>query len=133
MNPKKLAEAYRTLSLGYAELADAYLDDTPIIREEPHQPVIIEAPSFDELPPDEFLSHGAADPNPYVPAEPKAAAGEGALAVCPKHRTPYKDGKYGLFCTQISDDPAWSNDKGYCRITPKNAAAYLRERSGVPA
>ena len=30
MNPKKLAEAYRTLSMGYAELADAYLDEPEV-------------------------------------------------------------------------------------------------------
>lgn len=115
MNPKKLAEAYRTLSLGYAELADAYLDDTPT-------PTVAAAPSFDELPPDDFEQVV----NPQT-------GEQGFAAVCPKHRTPYKDGKYGAYCSQKSDDPEWSNDRGYCRITPKNAAAYLRERSGVPA
>ncbi len=129
MNPKKLAEAYRTLSMGYAELADAYLDDTPA-------PFFsgVPAPSFDELPPEEYDEiNGPGGSIVGRPPEPKATAGEGFAAVCPKHRTPYKDGKYGPFCTAKSDDSEWSNDRGYCRITPKNAAAYLRERSGVPA
>ena len=125
MNPKKLAEAYRTLSMGYAELADAYLDDAPAPFVDNHPGV--PAPSFDELPPDEpDWEHKAGN-------LPTAVEPQGSAAVCPKHRTPYKDGKYGLFCTQMSDDPAWSNDKGYCRITPKNAAAYLRERASVTA
>jgi len=57
---------------------------------------------------------------------------QGALAVCPKHRKPYREGRYGPYCSQKSDDPAWSKN-GFCRITPKNAAVWLRAQAAVTA
>ena len=134
MNPKKLAEAYRTLSMGYAELADAYLDDvdlTPTGNAPGHREPA--APSFDDLPPDEPYDTVYIAPGQDARQAIAEQTPQGSAAVCPKHRTPYKDGTYGPFCTQMSDDPAWANNKGYCRITPKNAAAYLRERASVTA
>lgn len=56
---------------------------------------------------------------------------QGSDAICPKHRKPYKDGKYGPYCTSTSDDPAWSNKRGYCSITPKSAATYLRVKAAA--
>ena len=56
---------------------------------------------------------------------------QGGDAICPKHRKPYKDGKFGPYCTSTSDDPAWSNKRGYCSITPKNAATYLRVKAAA--
>jgi hypothetical protein len=56
---------------------------------------------------------------------------QGSDAICPKHRKPYKDGKFGPYCTSTSDDPAWSNKRGYCSITPKNAATYLRVKAAA--
>lgn len=116
MNPKKLAEAYRTLSMGYAELADAYLDDASEVD------AARVAPSFDELPPDsgEFE---------MLEREARVSEPQGSAAICPKHRVPYADGQYGPYCKQPTDDPAWGKQKGdrlWCRITPKNAADYLR-------
>ena len=138
MNPKKLAEAYRTLSMGYAELADAYLDEPETIAtriNEAKEKIgeAFAAPSFDELPPDEgdqwaeFAAEKSA-------VHSQAPAPEGSAAVCPKHRVPYSDGKFGPYCRmQSTDQDGWVNSKGYCRITPKNAAAYLRERASVTA
>jgi hypothetical protein len=54
---------------------------------------------------------------------------QGSLAICPKHRKPFKEGRYGPFCTSTTDDPAWGKErdgKMWCRITPKNAAEWLR-------
>lgn len=58
---------------------------------------------------------------------------QGSLSQCPKHRIPYKEGKYGPYCPGQSDEPNWSNDKGYCKITPKSASAWLRQHAGAPA
>ena len=104
MNIKKAAEAYRTLSVGFAELADACLDE-----------LVIEQPVQEE--------RLGATLTP-APAQP-----EGHLAICPKHRVPFVDGQYGKFCKQATDDPAWGKQKGdrlWCRITPENAAEWLR-------
>jgi hypothetical protein len=57
-----------------------------------------------------------------VPPAPAASA----FTMCPAHKVPWSDGKFGPYCTQQSDDyPDWANDKGYCRVTPKNAGAWL--------
>lgn len=59
---------------------------------------------------------------------------ESAFTECPAHRQPFKDGKFGPYCSGQSDDPDWSNDKGYCRVTPRSAAAWLRQHpQGAPA
>ena len=63
--------------------------------------------------------------------QPYAGDAEGSEAVCPKHKLPYSDGKYGPFCKSLSDDPAWTNRKGYCTLTPKNAAQYLRIKAAA--
>jgi hypothetical protein len=71
---------------------------------------------------------GSAHPAPAaraagaVPPAPAASA----FTMCPAHKVPWNDGKFGPYCTQQSDDfPDWANDKGYCRVTPKNAGAWL--------
>lgn len=59
---------------------------------------------------------------------------QGSEAVCPKHRRPYKNGRYGPFCTSQTDDPAWGKERDgklWCRITPKSAAAYMRNQAAV--
>jgi len=55
----------------------------------------------------------------------------GSAAVCPAHRVAYRDGTYGSYCPSLSDDPEWSNRKGYCNITPKNAAVWLRKTAAA--
>ena len=108
MNIKKAAEAYRTLSVGFAELADACLDEL-IESGAVHAP---------EQPVQEERLGATLTP---APAQP-----EGHLAICPKHRVEYRPGKFGPFCPKPTDDPAWADKKGFCRITPATAAEWLR-------
>jgi hypothetical protein len=56
---------------------------------------------------------------------------EGSLVMCPKHRKPFVEGRYGPYCTSPSDDPAWANSKGYCTITPKNVAKWLQMQAAA--
>lgn len=124
MNTDKLAQGLRQLGEAVYEIADALLD-TAIEsgREAAVPPAVAPAPTYEASPFEEpplSLADASVD-----------FADQGAEAVCPKHRTPYKDGNYGPFCTQLSDDPAWANKKGYCNITPKNAAQYLRVRAAA--
>jgi hypothetical protein len=114
----RLADAYDLLAEAYATLA-LELRNPAVERGGPETPG---APSLEELPfdePPEWREDIAT-----VTAEP-----HGSAAVCPKHRIPYRPGRYGPFCSALSDEPEWSNDKGYCRITPKNAAVWLRQHA----
>jgi hypothetical protein len=68
------------------------------------------------------------------PAAASATQPEGHLAVCPKHHVPFTEGQYGPYCKQATDDPAWGKQKGdrlWCRITPQNAAEYLRIKAAA--
>jgi hypothetical protein len=74
-------------------------------------------------------SVSAARPAAATPAAAPATQSEGHLEVCPKHHVPFTAGQYGPYCKQATDDPAWGKQKGdrlWCRITPANAAEYLR-------
>ena len=77
---------------------------------------------------------------PSVPAPSQAAgrapspapAADYDAAFCPKHGQPWSQGNYGPFCKSKSDEPPpWSNDRGYCRITPKNAPDWLRVQAAA--
>ena len=69
-----------------------------------------------------------------LPKAAEPATPQGSLEQCPKHRVPYADGRYGPYCKSTSDEgPDWANAKGYCRITPKNAGAWLRQHAGAAA
>lgn len=72
---------------------------------------------------------------PPAPAAPRRQApDDSAFTECPAHRIPFKDGRYGKFCSGQSDDPNWANDKGYCRVTPRSAGAWLKQHpQGVAA
>jgi len=101
MNPARAAAAYEKIAEGFAELALAV-----------GEPATQVAP----LPPFE---------EPDLPFdEPR-----GSEAVCPAHNIRYLEGKFGPYCPSLSDDPEWSNRKGYCSITPKNAAVWLRKHA----
>lgn len=115
----KLAEAYDSAAEALAALAIA-------IRAEGAQNGTGEpvgAPSFEDLPFDERDAPAAA---PLASPAP-----HGSAAVCPSHAIPYRSGKFGSYCPSTSDDPKWSNDKGYCQITPKSAAAWLRQKAAA--
>ena len=108
MNAAKVAAALNTLSVGLGELAEA----------------LIEQP--------ERAEHRAPPPGavPSAPADivdvPAAVFLEGHEAICPAHHKPFKEGKFGPFCPEAGSEPAWTNSRGYCTVTPKNAAVYLR-------
>lgn len=87
------------------------------------------ADEFGDIPSD----YGMDGPSPApLPKAAEPAGPQGSLGQCPKHKVEYADGRYGPYCKQQSDEgPDWANAKGYCRITPKNASAWLRQHAGA--
>ena len=76
-------------------------------------------------------------PAPAAPLPPKRQLEESAFTECPAHRQPFKEGKFGLFCSGhepegVPHDGGWYNDKGYCRVTPKSAGAWLKQHPNGP-
>jgi hypothetical protein len=112
--------AIRKIAEGLYELADALFAEEAVasVTNAPQAPVAAqEASPFVDLPDEVFVNRIEAQ-------EP-----QGSLEVCPKHHVAYTDGQYGKYCQQPTDDPAWGKQKGdrlWCRITPKNAAEWLR-------
>jgi hypothetical protein len=67
---------------------------------------------------------------PSAPAArlPQRKPQESAFTECPAHRQPFQDGRYGPYCSAKGEpDGNWFNDKGYCRVTPKSAGAWLKQ------
>lgn len=132
MNTKRLQQALNTIAMGFAEAAEA-LHDAPVTMglppsatpaspgqgERVGKPAMTPDPGFDS---EEY----AAQPSFADESVDFALEAQGSLTQCPKHRIPYKEGNFGPFCTSKTDDQAWANAKGYCRITPRNAAQWLR-------
>jgi hypothetical protein len=59
---------------------------------------------------------------------PQRKPQESAFTECPAHRQPFQDGRYGPYCSAKGEpDGNWFNDKGYCRVTPKSAGAWLKQ------
>jgi hypothetical protein len=59
---------------------------------------------------------------------PQRKPQESAFTECPAHRQPFKSGQYGDYCSAKGEpDGNWFNDKGYCRVTPKSAGAWLKQ------
>ena len=121
-NRDKIANALREFGQAAYELADALLDQPqfpPAVTPERSMAASVSAaaPPADDLP--EF---------PPMEDETRPEP-QGSLAMCPKHRKPYTEGKFGPYCQSTSDDPAWSNSKGFCRITPKNVDVWLRAQA----
>jgi len=114
MNTAKVAAALNTISLAFGELAEALTDGV-----QAHQTAQEPSPFVDL--PDELFTTNASTPTTVT-----FTAGQGSLIQCPSHRIPYLSGKYGFYCPAKSEDPAWANKKGYCTITPDNAADWLR-------
>jgi hypothetical protein len=116
MNNAKVSEALNTIAVAFGELAEA-------LQDAPGAPVAAqEASPFVDLP-DEVFATAVTVSDSY------ATQPQGSLANCPKHRIPFTDGTYGPYCKSTTDDPAWGKAKGdkvWCRITPKNAAEWLR-------
>lgn len=115
----KLAEAYANAGKALLDLADAIENGATSAPDAPG------APSFEELPFEEPTTTSA-DWYRHEEETPKPA---GSAAVCPAHGIEYRKGRYGAYCPSTSEDPKWSNDKGYCTVTPKSAAAWLRQHA----
>lgn len=123
----ELATAYANAGKALLDLADAIDQAGEAVGRKatgqdagkpPDSPAV--APSFDELPPDDW--------GDLEDATPKAKP-SGSASVCPAHNIEYRKGRYGFYCPSTSDDPKWSNEKGYCTVTPKSAAAWLRQHA----
>jgi hypothetical protein len=80
-------------------------------------------------------SVSAARPAAATPAAAPASTPEGHLEICPKHHVPYSPGNFGPYCKEFTDDEAWGkrkpDGKVFCRITPANAAEYLRIKAAA--
>ena len=114
-----LATAYANAGKALLDLADALVASQEPSGAPMTTVTATSAPSFEELPFDEY----------DAPAEEVAARPQGHASVCPAHNIEYRKGRYGLYCPSTSDDPKWSNEKGYCTVTPKSAAAWLRQHA----
>ena len=75
-------------------------------------------------------AHPAPAPTPPLPSK-RTAPDTSGITKCPAHGKDFVDGKFGKYCTGKSDDevpdPNWFNDRGYCRVTPKSAGAWLKQ------
>ena len=59
---------------------------------------------------------------------PQRPPQESAFTECPAHRQPFVEGKFGLYCTGKGEpDGNWINERGYCKVTPKSAGAWLKQ------
>lgn len=65
-------------------------------------------------------------PQVHAPSVPSGVVHDVDIATtCPKHNVEYRRGNYGLFCPVKTDDPAFSDRKGYCNLPGENAARAL--------
>lgn len=123
----RIAEGFATASLQLRAASAEYAAETP--QDAPDAAVPTEpasgttAPSFDDLPPEDW-----GEPDPTVDQITRTS---GSASVCPAHNIPYRKGRYGPYCPSTSDDPDFSNSKGYCSITPRSASAWMRKRAAA--
>lgn len=79
----------------------------------------------DEIPPDDIYDASELPPDEPARAARRPAAKPANRTTCPAHNVKWRRGNYGPYCPEKSDDPDWSNEKGFCTLTPKNAPDYL--------
>jgi hypothetical protein len=74
-------------------------------------------------------------PAPASAPLPKRPPQESAFTECPAHKQAFVEGKFGLYCTGKGEpDGNWINERGYCKVTPKSAGAWLKQHpKGAPA
>lgn len=118
MSRERLADAYDKLAEAYAQVAHELRGSI-----EPEAARV-------SVPASPAVSATEAAP-PASVAHPD----ESAFTMCPAHNVAWMKGKFGPFCPAQSEDfPDWANDKGYCRITPRNAGAWMvKHPKGVAA
>ena len=121
MNTQRIAKGWALIAEGAMELSLAY--------ESIESPAPVRA---GEAGADQVVSPQPASA-PDLP-RPAAREPESAFTRCPAHNRPWDEGKYGKYCQAHSDDyPDWANDKGFCRVTPKSAGAWLAQHPRVAA
>lgn len=125
MNTQLAREALLKIAAGMTELALSFGEtDQPAARAGDAVSVPTPAEGAAVAPP-------AAAPPPHLgPVSNRTPPPtESAFTECPAHHKAWTDGNFGPYCTAPSEDPSpdWTNAKGYCRITPKNAGAWLRK------
>lgn len=131
-NRDKIAEKLREFGQAAYELADALLDQPQVpsaVGGSLAASVSAAAPPADDYPEMSPFETGGIVPTDVHVSGPSPMEPQGSLAVCPKHRRPYSEGRFGPYCQSPSDDPAWSNSKGFCKITPKNVDVWLRAQA----
>ena len=116
MSRERLAQAFDKAAEAMVELA---LE----LRTNDSAPVRADAPAAGAPPP---------APAPAAPLPPKRQIDESAFTECPAHHKAWIDGRYGKYCPAQSDEPNWSNDKGYCRVTPRSAGAWIKQHPQGP-
>lgn len=115
------AAIHARLAAVYAELADIHGE----LAGHPAPPAAPDAaPALQPLPRPQVFSPPASNPTP--PAfDPDSV---NIATHCPKHGGEYRQGNYGVYCPRQSDDPAFSDRKGYCNLPGDNgtrAIAYV--------
>lgn len=117
MDRNELARAYRNIGVAYIAAAEV-LEGASVVNEEPPKDATVGqlAQGLQPLPPVNAPPMPATQPAPHTMADPLR---------CPAHGVPYRSGTRGLFCSQKGSEPAWTDRKGYCSITPDNAAQYV--------
>jgi hypothetical protein len=113
------------------EVASALDRAAEALAEAAHALRAIEPPAASAGVPDSLpaASAGGDVPAPAARLPQRPPQDESAFTECPAHHKAWIEGRYGKYCPAHSDDPDWSNDKGYCRVTPRSAAAWLRKHA----
>jgi hypothetical protein len=113
------------------EVASALDRAAEALAEAAHALRAIEPPAASAGVPDSLPAASAAGdvPAPAARLPQRPPQDESAFTECPAHHKAWIEGRYGKYCPAHSDDPDWSNDKGYCRVTPRSAAAWLRKHA----
>ena len=130
-----IAEGAQEISLAYAAMSQPGRVPSASPASDDDLPPLEEPPTPDELLEGVLAVTGGevvrvADVYPTQPTTRTAAQvkKESAFTECPAHRKPFSKGKFGDYCQSTSEDPNWSNPKGYCTVTPRSAGAWLRQR-----
>ena len=124
MSRERLALAYDNLAQAYAAVAAELRAPDPSVARADVPSGVPAAPAAGavEVPTSAAPLH---DLGPVSTRTPPPT--ESAYMKCPAHDREWLKGRYGDYCPSPSDDPDWSNDKGYCKVTPRSAAAWVRK------
>ena len=99
------------------------------------EPSAARADVQDRVPSRPAAAEAGVPPAPASAPLPKRPPQESAFTECPAHRQPFVEGKFGLYCTGKGEpDGNWINERGYCKVTPKSAGAWIKQHpKGAPA